>query len=169
MRLVNAIERFSENRRQVDLWSAVAAGLWAGILSSLSHALDHPVRLSLYAADLILAVGSYLTVAYLINRFGKVLLKVIPSWLVIASLGSALYIVMDLARPVISRWAYVEQSFVEYFSYELYIAAYLIVSLALITMPITALIYYAGSIVRGVIAWHNGPETPSILRGPHGG
>lgn len=167
MRLVNAIEKFSENRRKVDLWSAVAAGLCIGMLRYLFHGLDHSESLSFYAGELIQAVGSYFTVAYLFNRVGKVLPKVIPSWMVIASLGSALYIVVDLALPVIRRWAYVEQSFAEYFSYELYVAGFLIVSLTLITMPITALIYYAGSIVRGLIAWHNGPETPSILGGPH--
>lgn len=37
------------------------------------------------------------------------------------------------------------------------------VVLSLFTLPITASVYYAGSIVTAVRRWHNGPEPISIL------
>lgn len=168
MKLANAIERFSENRLQVNLFSAAAAGLCAGMFSSLFHALDYPVNPSLYARYLIVAGFAYLTVAFLLPLVGKSLLRVVPSWFMIAFVGSALFIVLDLAPAVIRGWAYfkIEQSFVKYFSNELYAAGVVIVFFILITMPITALIYYAADIVKAARAWHNGPEKLNIFGGP---
>ena len=169
MKLFNTIERFSENRLRVDLWSAVAAALCAAIFSSLFHALDYPITPSLYVRYLILAGCAYLIVASLLHLFGKGSLWVVPSWMTIAFLGTALFIVLDLAPAVVRGWAYfrIQQSFVKYFSNELYAAGVVIVFFTLIIMPITALVYYAADIVRAARAWHEGPETPSILGRPH--
>lgn len=170
MRLINAIERFSENRIRVDLWSAIAAGLCAGICTSLEDALDHSVNPSLYAKALILSTAAYLTVAWLLHlSLFQSVRRVVPSWLIIAFLGSALFVVMDLAPAVIKGWTRphrIEQSLVKYLSNELYAAGVVIVFFTLITMPITALVYYAADIVRAARTWHDGPETPSIFGRP---
>jgi hypothetical protein len=170
MSLINAIERFSENRIRVDLWSAIAAGLCAGICTSLEDALDHPVNPSLYAKSLILSTAAYLMVAWLLRlSLFQSVRRVVPSWLIIALVGSTLFVVMDLAPAVIVGWTRpqrIEQSLAMYISHELYAAGVVIVFFAIITIPITALVYYAAGIVRAAKTWHDGPEAPSISDSP---
>lgn len=168
MKLANTLVRMSGNSLVVALTSAIAAGLGAGAFRSVIHRLNQQqVNPLAYVKFMLTAVAAYLVVALLLHYLWYGLCeRLVPVWIPIAILGSAVFVLISLTPDVINAW-YDEYrgriSLSKYILTEFYAARDVITFLSLITLPITGAIYYTIRIVQKAKAWHNPNDPPSIL------
>lgn len=156
-------------RLAVDLVCGLAAGLCAGSFNFLIHILKpHKFEVLVLLRFMLTAVVAYLTVALILNKFWKeVLRRMLPTWIPIAFFGSLFFVILRLLPAAVEGWTgptVTEPSLVKYLATELGAARSVVILLSLITFPITALIYHSGFILIVMKRWHSGTGPPlSIL------
>lgn len=164
-------EAFTSNSKRVEVASALAASLGISGLVCLISAVDQdsPFDLRRCVSFVLLSVASYSAVALLLHRFWTGLLKrLIPIWILIAFFGSALLVSIVGIDTGIFFWKSpqrMERTLIEFVSVQMESLQILFILVLCITLPITATVYYAGSIVRVVRRWHNGAEKPPTILG----
>lgn len=173
-RLDEWIESFSRNRTRVDMMSAAAAGVGlsaTGIILLRVSTLGrlNPADFKDVVSLVLITVIPYLVATLLLHWLWiKPLRRMIPSWVLIALLGSS-FIVLSvgvLSFYTKTGWS---DSTTMYETLRAFVADKakdglgVFIGLSLFTLPITATVHYAGSIVRAVRRWRNGAEPPSIL------
>jgi hypothetical protein len=148
---------FSSDRKRVDLACAVVAGIalpaaFFGLLRISIFGRINPPSFAKIATATLLCLSCYL-VASLLVVWLKSLRRVMPSWVWIAVLGSAILVITGgiWMRPAILRL-----SLAEIVSDKLPDALGTTFGLSVFTLPFTAVVYYADSIVRAVGRWHTG-------------
>lgn len=164
--------RLADRQLMTDLVCACAAGLCAGTYSFLIYLLKpREFNITAYLRYTLTALIAYLAVALILHRFWKEgLRRLLPSWILISVFGSIFFAVLRLLPAVIGGWSgptVTAPYLAEYMTTEVSAARSVVILLSLLTLPITALIYYGGSIRRAVKRWHNGTDSPpSILNAP---
>lgn len=148
----NLAQSLHEDNLLAESTAALAAGLSAAALTLAFKLLYQPVPIGTYFRFILLGLVSYLLVALLLHKFWKGLLgRVIPKWLLIAILGSVVFVVLRLTPGVIGGWydpLRLEHSFEEYITTEINAAASVVLFLCAIAIPTAGLVYYSFSIVR---------------------
>jgi hypothetical protein len=174
-RLDEWTEWLQSNSARVDLASGVAAG--AGLSMMALVLLNVSVLRRVNPMDFIdvvrvvlMATISYLIAALIIHLLWiKPLRRVIPSWLMIACLGSLLIVVSAGAwsfytkAAASSAPASMLPTLPGFIGNRVKDGLAVVVVLSLLTLPTTATVYYAESVVRMLRRWQTGPELPSIL------
>ena len=160
---------------RVDLVSALAAGFGLSLMGLVLLNISVLRRTNpmdfFDAARIVLRVTiPYLIAGLIIHwTWTKSLRRVLPGWLMIACLGSWLLVVSTGAwsfytDAVASNTpANMLQTLPDYIRDRMKDALAGFVVLSLLTLPVTATVYYADSIVRAVRLWHTGPKPLSIL------
>ena len=158
---------------RLDLASAVAAGAGLSVLgvvllnASFLRRLN-PLDFIDVARLVLIATMPYLIAALIIHWVWiKPLRRVLPTWLMIACLGSLLMVVsagaLSFYMKAVASSAPTLQTLPDFIGDKVKDGLGVFVALSLLTLPITATVYYAGSIVRAFRRWKSGPEPPSIL------
>ena len=165
---ISASDKPWANSSRSDLTGAIAAGLCAGAVRSLIHALHHELTLWAYARWTILAIAAYFVVATLWQRFWRGLVEpIVPTWVLTGLVGSMIFVAVILTSGVIKGWydpSRVDSSLMGYILTEVKAAGSVFILLSLITLPVTATFHHARDIIRAAKDWHTGSEPPSILR-----
>jgi hypothetical protein len=175
-RLGEWIESVPRNSAYVDMASAAAAGgglSATGLLVLKASTLGriNPMDFSDLASLMLITTIPYLVAALVIHWFWtKPLRHWIPSWVMIALLGSLFIVLSAGALSFYTKAGAWSESAMIYTTLEAFIADKakdglgVFVALSIFTLPIAGAVYYAGSIVRAVRRWHNDSEKPpSIL------
>lgn len=174
-RLDEWIESFSHNSVRVDMVSAAAAGgglCATGLVLLKASTLGrvNPLDFSDVASFVLITAMPYLIAALITHWLWiKPLRRMIPSWVMIALLGSLLIVLSAGTLSFYTKAVAWSDPTTMYETLEAFIADKVkdglgvFVALSLFTLPITAAVYYAGSIVKAVRRWHKGAEPPSIL------
>jgi hypothetical protein len=167
MSLANTVERLYRDTLLPDLLAGLAAGLFVSFFDVL---FAFKSRTGFAAARFtVLAVLSYLAVAALLNGMwrGK-LRRMIPNCILIAFAGSLLLVCVEITPGIIGGWydpRRVDVSLLDYLAHELQAARSVVVLFSLVALPVSAITYYAGTIVEAARRWHNGADEPlSIAR-----
>jgi hypothetical protein len=151
--LTNTVERLYKDTLLPDLLTGLAAGL----------------HVSLFDALFAFKSRTGFVVAALLNGMwrGK-LRRMVPNCILIAVAGSLLLVCIEITPGVIGGWYdahRAELSLSEYLSNELQAARSVVVVFSLVALPVSAITYYAGSIVKAALRWHNGAnESLSIYQ-----
>jgi hypothetical protein len=168
MKIISACDKLSASNSRSDLIGAIAAGVCAGAVRSLIHALHHQLTLWAYVRWTILAIAAYFAVATLLQRFWRgVIERSVPTWVLTALLGSIIFVAVVLTSGVIKGWydpSRVDSSLIGYILTEAKATGSVVIVLSLITLPVTATFHHARDITRAAKDWHTGSEPPSILR-----
>ena len=151
------IQSFSSDPKRVDLAGAVVAGIALptavfGLLRISVLGRINPPSFSKITTATLLSLSCYLLASLLIIWL-KNLRRVLPSWVFVAVVGSAILVV---AGGVWMRPAVLRLSLAEIVSDKLPDALGTIIGLSIFTLPFTAVVYYIGSILRALGRWHNG-------------
>ena len=169
-------ESCSRNSACVDMASAAAAG---GGLSATGLVLlkastlgrVNPMDFSDVASLMLITTIPYLVAALVTHwLWTKPLRRLIPSWVMIALLGSLFIVLSAGALSFYTKGAWSEPAMMVG-TLEAFIAdkakdgLVVFVALSIFTLPIAAAVYYAGSIVRAVRRWHNDAEKPPSILG----
>ena len=183
-RLDEWLRSFSRNSTRVDMVSAAAAGggLSATCLILLKAATClillkastlgrvNPLDFSDVASLILIAMMPYLVAGLVIHWLWiKPLRRLIPSWVMIALLGSLFIVLSAGVLSFYTKAVAWSDPATMYETLEAFITDKakdglgVFVALSLFTLPITAAVYYTGSIVRVMRRWHTGAEPPSIL------
>jgi cytochrome bd-type quinol oxidase subunit 2 len=174
-RLDELIEWLQGNHARLDLASAFVAGaglsLMGVVLLNVSYLRTvNPQHITDVAKLVLIATIPYLVAALVIQwLWVKRLRRILPSWLMIAGLGSLLIIVSAGALSFFvkavpsSASADILQTLSDFTRDKLMDGFATFVALTLLTLPLTATVYYSGSIIKAVRRWQNGPKPPSIL------
>lgn len=160
-----SVEKFVVRRLTIDLVCAFAASLCAGTFTFLIHLLKpREFNTLTYIQFMLMASVAYFAVALILHKFWKEgLRRMLPTWILISVFGSILFVIIRLLPAVIGGWSgptVTEPSLTKYIATEVGAARNVMIFLSLITLPITALIYYAALILKAVKRWHNGAESP---------
>ncbi len=165
------VDAFSQKKSYVDLIAASTAGLFIGALIFLIDGADGDRDWKRCVNAALVAVLSYLSVMLLLQMFWRGTLKrILPHWLMASALGSFLFIAIGAATSMnmtLELWKYYQDRMTlsEFILRELEMARVGFLLLVILTLPITALIHYAGAIVRFIDRWHSGSEQAmSIIR-----
>ena len=168
------LEWFSSNRARVDLTSAAAAGAClciTGLVLLKASMLDRvdPLNFSGISRVVLMTTLPYLVAGLIINRLWITRLRrTIPSWVMIALLGSLLVVVSAGALTFYTKSLASNATttaftiLADFIRDKVKDGLGVFVALSLFTLPITAAVYYAGRIVGGVRHWY-GADPPSIL------
>lgn len=160
---------------RVDLVSALAAGAGLSLMGLVLLNISLLRRTNpmdfFDAARIVLRVTTPYLIAGLIIHWTwtKPLRRVLPSWLMIACLGSWLLVVSTGAwsfytdAVASNAPATMLQTLPDYLRDKMKDALGGFVVLSLLTLPMTATVYYSKSIVIAVRRWHTGPTPLSIL------
>jgi biotin transporter BioY len=179
--LDESIEWLQGNEARIDLASAVAAGAVLSVLGVVLLNVSYLRTLNpldfIDVAKLVLIATIPFLIAALIIRWlwVKPLRRVLPSWVVIACLGSLLIVVSAGAfsfytkAMASSASASMIQTLSDFTRDKVKDGLAVFVALTLLTLPITGTVHYLGSILRAVRRWQNGPVPPSILHEPRNG
>ena len=158
------VDAFSQKETYVDLIGAFAAGLAVGASVFLVDGADGDRDWQRCANATLVAVLSYLSVILLLQRFWSGTLKrLLPHWLMVSVLGSFLFITIVAITSMnmtFELWNYYQtrMPLSEFIAQELEMLRSVFLVFVFLTLPITAVIHYAGAIVRFVARWHNGSE-----------
>ena len=163
------LEWFSSNTVRVDMTSAAAAGAglcMTGLVLLKASMLDRvdPLDLGGLAYLVLLTMMPYLAAGLIIHSlWNKSLRHAIASWIMIALLGSMFVVVSaGVWRFYTNGLAF--ETVADFILDKAKDGLGVFVVLSLFTLPITAAVYYAESIVRRVRRWYYyGAEPPSIL------
>lgn len=163
------VEKFSRDRMLIDQVSSLTAGFCVGILLCFISVLgDESIDYYHCSKLLILSAASYPLIAHSLqrNRAGMAR-NLIPHWILISILGSFLLVILLTAASVIDEWNHPETAlptWKEFIVMQINIGSFAVVALSILTLPITAVFTFAGSIVAAAKRWHNGAEVSiSIL------
>jgi hypothetical protein len=163
------LEWFSSNKARVDMTSAAAAGAglcMTGLVLLKASMLDRvdPLEVSALAYLALLTMIPYLAAGLIIHwLWNKSLRHAIPSWIMIALLGSMFVVVSAGAWSFYTKGLAFE-TVADFIGDKIKDGLGVFVILCLFALPITAAVYYAGRIVRGFRRWYYyGAEPPSIL------
>ena len=169
MSVMGILKQHLQQKDRADLAGAVAAGLCAGVVRSLSYALNHDPAPWTAARWIIIGVAAFVVVAKLLQLSWKPSLnRVIPRWIVTAFVGSILFIEALLAPRVIERWydPFTDRSsLMRYLLAEISYHQTLIIDLTLITLPVLWAFHYAEQIAKAAGNWRSGSPPPSIIEG----
>lgn len=155
MKLISAVKKLRGDTLLLDLLTALAAGLAAALLTSLINFQNQQrVNILAYFRFILLAVAAYSAIALLLRRVWTGLLKrIVPNWVLIAVLGSMLFVCVRLTPGIIKGWSdplRMESTFLSYISTEIDAARSLIIILSFVTLPIAGAIYYSSKWVSQV-------------------
>lgn len=161
------IQTFSGEPMRVALACAAVAGIalpavFFGLLRISAFGRINPPNFIKVVTATLLCLSCYLAASLLVIWL-KSLGRAVPSWVLIAVTGSVILVVVGgiWMRPAILRLPLAEIA-----SDKLPDALGTMVGLSVFTLPFTAVVYYAGSIVRAIGRWHNGDgRRVSILGG----
>ncbi|HEV2705410.1 MAG TPA: hypothetical protein VGV59_05770 [Pyrinomonadaceae bacterium] len=107
---------------------------------------QHRVNLLTNLEFMLIAVTSYPAVAILLHRFWSQRLRsIIPNWMMIAVLGSILFVCSDMTPGIIKGWydpLRTESSLFDYLAVEFNAAGSVVIALSLITLLVTGSIYF---------------------------
>ena len=153
----------------MDITSAVAAGAGlclTGLVLLKASMLDRvdPVGLSGFVRLVLITMIPYLVAGLIVRLLGtKPLRQAIPSWIMIALLGSMFVVVSAGAWRFYTDGLQLE-TLADFIRDKVNDGLGVFVILSLLTLPITAAVYYSKRIVRGVKRWYfYGAEPPSSL------
>lgn len=166
------VEEFAQDGMRVDLVSALAASLCvSGLVWVISVSSGDELPLVLNIKTTLVTVASYLVAALLLQKFWTGLLRrFIPNWIMVAALGALLFLIAEVIPIKISFWSNSETRMMslnmsQFIEEELKGARLFYIFLCGITLPVTATVYYAGSIVKAIRCWHNNTEKPPSILG----
>lgn len=175
-RLDQWIEWLHGNSARVDLASGVAAGVGLSVMGVVLFNASflrriNPMDFSDVALLVMRATIPYLIAALMIHWLWiKPLPRVLPSWLMIACLGSLLIVVSAGALSFYEKAAASSvpptsmlQTIPDFIRDKAKDGLGVFVVLSLLTLPFTATVYYAEHVVTVLRRWQSGPEPPSIL------
>jgi hypothetical protein len=153
--------------------AAAGAGLcMTGLVLLKASMLDRvdPFDFSGIARVVLMTTMPYLVAGLVIHLLWiKSLRRPIPSWIMIALLGAWLVVVSAGALRFYTNANASNaapttlETIVDFIRDKTRDGLGVFVVLSLFTLPITASVYYAGSVVTAVRRWHNGPEPMSML------
>ncbi len=151
--MCDLIEAFSSNKLRVDMMEALVSGLLIGFLLCTTDS-DGSRHLIYCIEDILIALSSYTAVALLLYRFwhGN-LRRMVPSWMLIATGGTLLCLVITFTPAIVNGWdgaPYVKPTLSEYTYERAKEIRSFFVLFTLLTLPITAVIHYADSVIRGM-------------------
>ena len=160
------IEWLQGKHARLALVSALAAGAGLSLMGVVLLNVTflrrvNPQQAADVARLVLIATIPYL-VAALVVHWVKPLRRLLPSWLLIACLGSLLIVVSAGAWSFYMK-AGVLETLPDFTRDKVKDGLATFVALTLLTLPITAAVYYSGGIVRAVRRWQSGPQPPSIL------
>jgi hypothetical protein len=163
--ICESIQSFSSDRTRVDLACAVVAGVslpaaFFGFLRISVLARINPPSLTRIATTILFCVACYLTAALLVI-WVKSLRRIVPSWMLIAILGSTVLVISGgiWSRPEILQFPLSE------LSEKLRDAVGVIIGVSIFTLPFTAAVHYSDAIVRTIGKWHNGEDNSLSIMG----
>lgn len=165
------LQTITSNNKGVEIASAIAAGLGISVLVCLISIVDQDSSFDFRRcfSFTLLSVASYSAVALLLHRYWTGLLKrMVPIWILIAFFGTALLVSIIGIDTGIFFWKSsqrVEQNLAEFMLVQLEDVRVLFILVCCFTLPITATVYYAGSIVRAARRWHNRSDAPPSILG----
>lgn len=171
MRVQQSKKKFVAAELARDLTCAFAAGLCAGSFTFIIYLLKpHGFNISTFLKFMLMALVAYVAVALILNKvWARGLRRMVPNWILISVFGSTLFVMLRLLPAVIVGWSgptVTEPSLATYLTAEIDAARSVVIVLSVITLPITALLYYTNSILRALSRWHNGPELPPRISPP---
>lgn len=176
-RLDEWLRSFSRNSTRVDMVSAAAAGVGLSatcliLLKASTLGRVNPLDFNDVASLVLITVMPYLVAGLVIHWLWiKRLRRMLPSWIMIALLGSLFIVLSAGALSFYTKAVAWSDPTTMYEALDAFIADKakdglgVFVALSLFTLPITAAVYYAGGIVRTVRRWHNGAEPPPSILG----
>lgn len=176
-RLDEWIESFSRNSTRVDMVSAASAGVGLSatcliLLKASTLGRVNPLDFSDVASLVLITVMPYLVAGLVIHwLWFKPLRRMLPSWVMIALLGSLLIVLSAGTLSFYTKavtWCdptTIYETLGAFITDKAKDGLGVFVVLSLFTLPITAAVYYAGSIVRAVRHWYNGAEPPPSILG----
>lgn len=149
------IEAFYRSDLRVNLMEALAAGVCVGvILSLMTGSSTERLYLSDFIKVMVTTLSCYLVVALFLHHFWKgQLSRMVPTWILIPVLGAVLALSVSGLEGAIAGWSNprrIETSLTEYVIATLKAWRGLLLFFTVVTLPITAMIHYAGTIVRGM-------------------
>ena len=163
------LEWFSSNNARVDMASAAAGGAGlclTGLVLVKVSILDRvdPVDLRGLAYLVLLTTIPYLAAGLIVHLFWtRSLRRSIPSWIMIALLGAMFVVVFAGSWSFYTKGLPFE-TLADFIRDRMKDGLGVFVILSLFTLPITAGVYYAERMVRGIKRWYlYGAEPPSIL------
>lgn len=147
MRNSHVVTKLSKDTLIADLASAIAASLCPTLFTSfISFQNQNKADFFAYARYFFLAITAYSVVALLLGwLWTKRLRRIIPSWIIIAFLGSILFVLVRLLPSVIKGWNdpyNMESSLLKYLLTELDSARSVVIVLSILTLPISGIIHY---------------------------
>ncbi len=155
----------------VEFVCAFAASLFSCTFTFFIHLLKpHEFDILVYIKFMIMALVAYFTVALILNKFwvGS-LRRLLPNWIPISVFGSTFFVIIRLLPAVVSGWSgtdVTEPSLAKFIMIEIDAARSVVIILSMITLPVTALIYYSKSIIRALKRWHDSSELPPSITPP---
>lgn len=174
-RLDEWIAWLQSSSARVDLLSALAAGFGLSVVGLVLLNISafrrlNPMDVFDVARFVLRVTIPYLIAGLIIHwTWTKPLRRVLPIWLMIACLGSWLLVVSTGAwsfytdAVASNAPATMLRTLPDYLRDKMKDALGGLVVLSVITLPMTATVHYADSIVTAVRRWHNGPKPPNIL------
>lgn len=163
------LEWFSSNKARVDMTSAAAAGAglcMTGLVLLKVSMLDRvdPLDLNGLAYLVLITMIPYLAAGLIVHLlWNKSLRHAIPSWIMIALLGS-LFVVVSAGVWRFYTNGLAFETVADFIRDKVKDGLGVFVILSLFTLPITAAVYYSQRIVKRVTRWYYyGAEPPSIL------
>lgn len=165
-----SVVKFTVGRLPTDLACAFAASLCAGTFTFLIHLLK-PREFDILTCIRFMsaALAAYFAVALILHKFWNGgLRRMLPNWILISVFGSIFFVILRLLPAVVSGWSgptITEPSLTKYIATEIDAARNVIVLLSLITLPITAAVYYADPLIKALRRWHEGAEKSSSILG----
>jgi hypothetical protein len=151
-----------------DLVCALAASLCAGASLYFIYLLK-PREFDILSCIKFMSMTmvAYFTVTFILHKFWVgALRRMLPSWILIAVFGSTTFVMIRLLPAIVNGWSgptVTEPSLAGYITTEISAARSVIILLSIITLPITALVYYADSIIRGAKRWHDSEKVPDSI------
>ena len=167
--LEEVLEWFASNTARVDIAGAIAAGAGlcvTGLVFLKASMLDRvdPLDLNGFSYLVLLTTMPYLAAGLLVQLLWTTRLRrKIPSWIMIALIGS-MFVVVSAGAWSFYTHGLAFEALADFIRDKVKDGLGVFVILSLFTLPITAAVYYSQRIVKGVTRWYfYGAEPPSIL------
>ena len=151
MNLTNFWSGFFPETLRTELAAAVSAGLAAAAVTLFFRLLRQPVPIEVYVKYFVFGIASYALAASVLHEFWTGWpSRIAPKWLLMALLGSLIFLALRLSPGIIQGWLnpLESQPLREYILTELTAASSVFMVLTLVTVPVAGAVYYSFSIVR---------------------
>jgi hypothetical protein len=145
-------DSFNETLR-IELATALSAGAAAALVTLFTRMLNHEVAITSYIRYFLLGFAAYALAASILYQFWTGRLgRMIPRWLIMAVLGSLIFVVVQLTPGVVGGWfnPWESQSLPEYISTEISAASSVFILLTVVTVPVAAAVYYSFSAAKAL-------------------